>query len=387
MTRSSQAYVDAVVGSALAPSGPSDIRIAYTPMHGVGGAVVARVLAAAGFRDPAVVAAQARPDPDFPTVAFPNPEEPGAMDLLLDLARHEDADVAIANDPDADRLAVAVPAAGAPGGWRALSGDEIGAVLGDWLLERTSGPDRLVATTIVSSSLLRKLAGEHEVAYAETLTGFKWLARAALARPDLRPIYAYEEALGSCVGDVVRDKDGISAALAFAGLVAAEKAAGRTVLDRLADIAARHGHHLTRQLSIRYDGPGALDRARAVVDRLAASPPASIGGVAVIAVEDLRPGGVDGLPPSDVLRLRLDGGRVIVRPSGTEPKLKAYLEAVDPDEQRGPHPASSTPSPTPSLPIWALAIDAAGREQPAPSSSSARPFRTGGLRRRRGRGR
>jgi phosphomannomutase len=326
------AYVDTVVGSPLAPRGTTGIRIAYTPMHGVGAGVALRVFAAAGFAPPSVVAAQAEPDPDFPTVAFPNPEEPGAMDLLLDLARRDGADVAIANDPDADRLAVAVPSADVPGGWRALTGDEIGTLLGDWLLERTSGPDRLVATTIVSSSLLGKLAAEHGAEYVETLTGFKWLARAALARPHLRPIYGYEEALGSCVGDVVRDKDGISAALAFAGLVAAEQAQGRSVLDRLADIARRHGHHLTRQVSIRYDGAGALDRARAVVDRLAAAPPEEVGGVPVVGVDDLRPGGVDGLPPSDVVRLHLDGARLIVRPSGTEPKLKAYIEAVDPDD-------------------------------------------------------
>jgi phosphomannomutase len=332
------AYIDAVVGSALAPrigagGGDAGIRIAYTPMHGVGRDVAVRVLEAAGFAAPAVVPLQAEPDPDFPTVSFPNPEEPGAMDLLLALARDEGADVAIANDPDADRLAVAVPSADVPGGWRPLTGDEIGTALGDWLLESTSGSDRLVATTIVSSSLLGKLAAEHGIEYEETLTGFKWLARAALARPDLRPVYAYEEALGSCVGDVVRDKDGISAALAFAGLVAAEKAAGRSVLDRLADVARRHGHHLTRQLSIRYEGGDAIARAQAVVDRLAAAPPTEVGGLVVTAVEDLRPGGVGGLPPSDVVRLHLDGGRVIVRPSGTEPKLKAYIEIIDPDER------------------------------------------------------
>jgi phosphomannomutase len=331
-------YIDAVVGSPLAPrvgggAGDAGIRIAYTPMHGVGGDVAVRVLEVAGFAPPAVVPDQAEPDPDFPTVSFPNPEEPGAMDLLLALARETGADVAIANDPDADRLAVAVPSPDAPGGWRPLTGDEIGTLLGDWLLASTSGPDRLVATTIVSSSLLGKLAAEHGVVYEETLTGFKWLARAALARPDLRPVYAYEEALGSCVGDVVRDKDGISAALAFAGLVAAEKAAGRSVLDRLADVARRHGRHLTRQVSIRYEGGDALSRAQAVVDRLAASPPTEIGGVAVTEVEDLRPGGIGGLPPSDVVRLRLDGGRVIVRPSGTEPKLKAYIETVDRNEE------------------------------------------------------
>jgi phosphomannomutase len=325
------AYVDAVVGSPLAPAGATDARIAYTPMHGVGRDVALRVFEAGGFAPPGVVAAQSEPDPDFPTVAFPNPEEPGAMDLLLDLARREDADVAIANDPDADRLAVALPDPTIDGGWRALSGDEIGAVLGDWLLARTAGADRLVATTIVSSSLLGKLAAEHGVAYEETLTGFKWLARAALARPDLRAIYAYEEALGSCVGDTVRDKDGISAALAFAGLVAEERSVGRSVLDRLTDVYGRHGYHRTRQVSIRYEGADALDRARAVVDRLAATPPSSVGGVPVSGVDDLRPG-LDGLPPSEVIRFHLDGGRLIVRPSGTEPKLKAYVETVDADD-------------------------------------------------------
>ena len=203
-------------------------------------------------------------------------------------------------------------------------------LLGDWRLERDgSGPDRLVATTIVSSSLLGRLAAEHGVEYVETLTGFKWLARAALARPHLRPVYAYEEALGSCVGGVVRDKDGISAAMAFAELVAAERAAGRSVLDRLDDIYRRHGVHRTAQRSVRYDGADAIARASAVVDRLVAAPPSELAGRQVIAVDDLRPG-VGDLPPSDVVRLRFDGARVIVRPSGTEPKLKSYAEVVVP---------------------------------------------------------
>ncbi|MBA2281978.1 MAG: phospho-sugar mutase, partial [Acidimicrobiia bacterium] len=257
------AYVAAAAGLSVAPR-HRDVRLAYTALHGVGQAVALRVLEAAGFAAPAVVAEQAEPDPDFPTVAFPNPEEPGAMDRLVDLARDRDADLAIANDPDADRLAVAVPDPDAPGGWRALSGDEIGAALGDWRLEHDgTGPDRLVATTIVSSSLLGKLAAEHGVAYAETLTGFKWLARAGLARPDLHPVLAYEEALGCSVGRVVRDKDGMSAAMAFAELVAAEKAAGRTVQDRLDDVARRHGVHRTAQRSVRFDGPGALARSSA----------------------------------------------------------------------------------------------------------------------------
>jgi phosphomannomutase len=322
------AYVQAAVELSVADA--RGIRIAYTPLHGVGRDVLVRVLGAAGFPPIAVVPQQAEPDPDFPTVAFPNPEEPGAMDLLLDLAREEGADVAIANDPDADRFACAVPDPSAPGGWRALTGDEIGSLLGDWRLTHDgTGPDRLVATTIVSSSLLGKVADEHGVAYAETLTGFKWLARVTLANAHLRPVYAYEEALGSCVGGLVRDKDGISAAMAFAELVAHQRAQQGTVLERLDDLHRRHGVHRTAQRSVRYEGPDATDRARAVVDRLAAAPPTELGGRRVTAVDDLRAGSLE-LPPSDVIRLHLEGARVLVRPSGTEPKLKAYAEVVEP---------------------------------------------------------
>lgn len=252
------------------------------------------------------------------------------MDLLLDLARVEAADLAVANDPDGDRFACAVPDPDSPGGWRVLTGDEIGALLGDWRLTHDgTGRDRLVATTIVSSSLLGKLADEHQVAYAETLTGFKWLARVTLANTHLRPVYAYEEALGSCIGGLVRDKDGISAAMAFAEMAADQRAQQATVLDRLDDIHHRHGVHRTAQRSIRYDGPDATPRARTVVDRLADAPPASLGGRPVTAVDDLRVGSRE-LPPSDVLRLHLEGARVLVRPSGTEPKLKAYAEVVEP---------------------------------------------------------
>lgn len=252
------------------------------------------------------------------------------MDALLALARAEGADVAIANDPDADRFACAVPDPDAAGGWRPLTGDEIGSILGEWRLERDgAGPDRLVATTIVSSSLLGKVATEHGVAYVETLTGFKWLARAMLDRPSLRPVYAFEEALGSCVGELVKDKDGITAALAFAELVAHEKRRGRSVLDRLDDLHRRHGVHRTAQRSVRYEGPDALDRARRVVDELAANPPKQLADRRVVAVDDLRAGSPE-LPPSDVVRIYLEGARLLVRPSGTEPKLKAYLEVVEP---------------------------------------------------------
>lgn len=325
------ALVDAYVAGALAQvTAPlaRDVQIVYTPMHGVGRDVLADVLVRAGFDAPTVVPQQGEPDPDFPTVAFPNPEEPGALDLALALATAGSADVVLANDPDADRLAAALPDAAAPGGWRALSGDEIGIVLADWLLEHGTGPDRLVVTSVVSSSMLSRLAAARGVAFAETLTGFKWLARAALDRPDLRFVYGYEEALGSCVGTLVRDKDGITAALAFAELAAAEKRRGRTVLDRLDDLARELGVHATGQRSIGIEGADGLVRMAAAVDALAASPPTALAGVTVDQVEDLRLG--LRLPPTDGVVMRGDGVRLIVRPSGTEPKLKCYAEAVVP---------------------------------------------------------
>jgi phosphomannomutase len=309
-------------------TGPRDLGIVYTPLHGVGRDLVVEVLSRAGFPAPHVVPRQGAPDPDFPTVAFPNPEEPGALDLALAQAAAEGADLVVANDPDADRLAVAVPDPGAPGGWRPLSGDEIGVVLADWLLAGGSGDDRLVATTVVSSSMLARLATARGVHYAETLTGFKWIARAAIDRPGLRFVYGYEEALGSCVGTLVRDKDGITAALAFASLAAAEKARGRTVLDRLDDLARELGVHATRQRSLGVQGVDGLARMQAAVDALAASPPASLAGAAVTEVEDLRLG--RRLPPTDGIVLRGEGVRLVVRPSGTEPKLKCYAEAVVP---------------------------------------------------------
>jgi phosphomannomutase len=332
------AYVVAAVGSVpAAPASPAaDVRVVYTPLHGVGGQTVQAVFERAGLATPLVVPEQAEPDPDFPTVAFPNPEEPGALDLALALAAREHADVVVANDPDADRLAVAVPvptAEPASGGWRALTGDEVGVLLADWLLAQGDGPDRLVATSIVSSSMLSRLAAARGVAFAETLTGFKWIARAALDRPDLRFVYGYEEALGSCVGTLVRDKDGITAALAFVQLVADEKQRGRTVLDRLDDLARELGVHATGQRSIRVEGVDGLARMQAEVDVLAASPPATLAGAPVAEVVDLRLGA--GLPPTEGVVLRGGGLRLIVRPSGTEPKLKCYAEAVVPVSEGG----------------------------------------------------
>ncbi|MGI5323382.1 phospho-sugar mutase [Actinomadura nitritigenes] len=316
-------YLDALADLRLGDE--RGISIVYTPMHGVGRDVLLAAFGRAGFPAPAVVPEQAEPDPDFPTVAFPNPEEPGALDLSLALARDRDADLVIANDPDADRCAVAVPG---PGGWRALTGDEVGGLLAEHVLRHTTGDDRLVVTTIVSSSLLGAIAREHGVRSAESLTGFKWIMKAGGAGERL--VFGYEEALGYSVGDdrgvLVNDKDGIGAALAVAALAAEARRDGRTLLDLLDDQARRYGLHATSQLSVRVDDLSLITGAMA---RLRADPPAELGGRAVEAFDDLS-GGVDGLPPTDGLRFRLGGARVVIRPSGTEPKLKCYLEVVRP---------------------------------------------------------
>ncbi|HVV21671.1 MAG TPA: phospho-sugar mutase, partial [Pseudonocardiaceae bacterium] len=312
-----EAYLDRV---AAVPRGTArDIRIALTPMHGVGGATAVEALRRAGFTDVRVVRQQAVPDADFPTVAFPNPEEPGAADLLLALAADSGADLAIALDPDADRCAIGVPG---PDGWRMLRGDETGSLLGEYVLstlDRTVVTDPLVATTIVSSELLGAIARSRGARYAETLTGFKWLVRSGDGH-GTGLVFAYEEALGLCVDpDAVRDKDGISAAIAAADLVATAKAAGRTVPELLDALAVAHGVHLTEQIALRFEE---LPKIGALMTRLRGNPPTELAG-SPVTTEDL-------LPDADVYRLRGDGLRVVVRPSGTEPKLKAYLEIVAP---------------------------------------------------------
>jgi phosphomannomutase len=321
------AVVDAYVARALgvlAPGGARDLRVAYTPLHGVGGSLLLRLFARAGFPPPVVVAAQAEPDPDFPTVAYPNPEEPGALDLVLAEAAAHGADLVLAHDPDADRLGVAAPR---DGRWTPLDGNQIAALLADHLLARTTGPDRLVVRTLVSSSLLDRMAEAHGVHHAETLTGFRWVVRVGMAHPEWRWVLGFEEALGYSVDGYVRDKDGLTAALVVAELAADLRAEGRTVWDRLDDLARTHGHHLTASVGVRFSGPGAGRKAAARLAALRAAPPASLGGRAVRAVEDLADGGR--LPPADVVILHLDGGaRVALRPSGTEPKLKGYVEVV-----------------------------------------------------------
>ncbi|HET6529485.1 MAG TPA: phospho-sugar mutase, partial [Actinoplanes sp.] len=310
-----ETVVEAYVRSAAAvvSAGPRDLRVAYTPLHGVGGAVLTAAFVEAGFPAPAVVTEQAEPDPEFPTVAFPNPEEPGAMDRLLALATAEHADLAIANDPDADRCAVALPGSD---GWRPLTGDQLGVLLADQLIRR--GAAGTYATTIVSSTMLRALCTARGVPYRETLTGFKWIVRAA---EELA--YGYEEALGYCVAPgLVRDKDGITAALLVAELAAELKADGRTVADRLDELDVEFGVHHTGQLSVRVDDLAEIGRAMA---RVRKTPPATLLGEPV-SFEDLR-------PDNDILRLRTGSARVVIRPSGTEPKLKAYLEVVKPVAQ------------------------------------------------------
>lgn len=297
------------------------VRVGYTAMHGVGGSVLLRAFEACGLPRPLVVDEQQRPDPDFPTVAFPNPEEPGAMDMVIELGRRENLDVVIANDPDADRLGVAIPVTGTDG-WRLLRGDEIGWLLADHILRHSTGADRLVETTVVSSSLLGKMAIAHGVHYRETFTGFKWIADAAMKAEGLRLVFAYEQALGYLVADRPLDKDGLSAAVMIAEIAGLAAREGSSIADRLDRIADEHGRHVTAERSVKMEPSiGA-----AAVRALLASPPRSIGGRSVVEVRDY--------PEANLVRLWLDevagrGVRLQVRPSGTEPKVKLYGEGVE----------------------------------------------------------
>ncbi|MFE9024636.1 phospho-sugar mutase [Streptomyces sp. NPDC007808] len=316
------ARTDAVLG----PDTPRTARTVYTAMHGVGKDVLLAAFERAGFPAPALVTEQADPDPDFPTVAFPNPEEPGAMDLAFAKARETDPDLVIANDPDADRCAVAVKDGE---DWRMLRGDEVGALLAAHLVAR--GAQGTFAESIVSSSLLGRIAQKANLPYEETLTGFKWIARVDGLR------YGYEEALGYCVDpEGVRDKDGITAALLITELASVLKAEGRTLLDLLDDLAVEHGLHATDQLSVRVQDLTVIANA---MRRLREQPPTALAGLPITRAEDLTRG-TDTLPPTDGLRYTLEGARVIVRPSGTEPKLKCYLEVVVPVSAHADLPAA-----------------------------------------------
>ena len=318
------AVLDSYVARAvsLLGDGPREVSVVYTAMHGVGGEVFMRAVAAAGFPAPTKVAKQFDPDARFPTVNFPNPEEPGAMDLAIADARAQGADVIIANDPDADRCAVGIRTAD---DYRMLTGDEVGALLGWWIAERGRRDGRptrgVYAQSIVSGTLLERIAADAGFGYATTLTGFKWIAKV----PDLR--FGYEEALGYCCDpEAVKDKDGITASLLMLELVAALKAEGRGVQDVLDDLARGFGLYATSQLSVRVSDVALIADAMA---RLRSDPPTSLGGREVLSMDDLE-NGVDGLPPTDGLRFTMKGARVIIRPSGTEPKLKCYLQVVVP---------------------------------------------------------
>ncbi len=320
-----EAYVAATATVAPAPAGAAGMAWVYTAMHGVGYETLERILHTAGYPLPTVVAAQIEPDGRFPTVSFPNPEEPGAMDLAYETARAAGAEFILANDPDADRLAVAVPDSGAAGDWRRLTGNEIGLLLG-WRAAARATTGSL-ACSIVSSPGLQAIAEHHGLDFHATLTGFKWISRA----PDL--VYGFEEALGYLVNpETVRDKDGISAAVAMLGMIAEAREQGETLADLLRRFDETFGSFASGQVSIRVDDLALIGR---VMAALRAELPASVGDVAVQSVDDLLLVS-DGTPPSDVLRLWLaDGSRVIVRPSGTEPKLKVYLDV------RGDSPADA----------------------------------------------
>lgn len=342
-------YIQAVLALRRHPELPSDLGIVYTPLHGVGGKWVTTVLERAGFPEVHAVPEQVEPDPEFPTVRFPNPEEEGAMDLALDLARRVGAEIILANDPDADRLAVI--ARNQDGYYRPLTGNEIGVALAYYLL--TENPDAekpLVMTTIVSSSLLKKMASALYAGYAETLTGYKWIANTAI---DLRRkkgysfVFGYEEALGYTVGELVRDKDGVGAALVFADLAAFCASRGETVFDWIEAIYRRFGLHMNGAKSVTLPGSEGAHRIEKIMDGMRNSPPSEVGGIPVAARGDLLTGlrrdrrtGEEtplDFPESNVLFFELeDGSRILVRPSGTEPKIKFYFEVVQPIAENEP---------------------------------------------------
>jgi phosphomannomutase len=323
-------YVADVV--ALVPAGapPRDARIVYTPMHGVGRAITERALAASGFGEVHTVPEQAEPDGRFPTVAFPNPEEPGALDLAVGLADEVGAGLILANDPDADRLAACVPEGG---GWRTLTGNQIGQLLGDYLLAADGERGALVVSSIVSSPMLGSIAAGYGARHEQTLTGFKWISNAAmdLERDEgLRFVFGYEEALGYTVGPLVRDKDGIGAAVLFADMVSRLAAAGETVQDRLASLYREHGLWASTQRSIERPGTEGAAAIAAAMGSLRDRRPAALGGLDVVAVTDFRDGAGERprwLPAQALVEFDLGAaGRVLVRPSGTEPKLKIYVD-------------------------------------------------------------
>lgn len=317
-----ETHVDAYVqATSKLATNPGNLRVVYSAMHGVGTETLRKVFTHAGFPEPILVSEQADPDPDFPTVAFPNPEEPGAIDLSLKKAAEVSADLVIANDPDADRCAAAIM--DETGTWRMLRGDEVGALLGEYMAWKAPNKNAILANSIVSSSILSKIARHHNLQFTETLTGFKWLAKI----PDLW--FGYEEALGYAVDTKsVNDKDGISAALVLTQLATDLHSENRTLNDLLQEIWQRHGYHGTKQISVRTTSVAQID---AILSRFRDNTPTSIGRFKVSQFDDLEKP-TDALPPTNGVRIYLAGNnRVIVRPSGTEPKIKCYIEVVSKD--------------------------------------------------------
>lgn len=318
-------YLQFVPSVALVPRSQLagvDVTVAYTALHGVGGDVVRSVLESHGGLRLVVVESQQKPDGTFPGVSFPNPEEPGAMDAVIELGRRVDADVALANDPDADRLGVAIPTS--DGSWRRLAGDEIGWLFADHVLAHTSGSDRLIVSTLVSSSLVGRMAREAGVHFEESYTGFKWIADVARRFPDERLVFAYEQALGYLVGGDPLDKDGIGAALVMVEIARLAESEGTTIEGRLDDIARRFGRYRTSEISI----PMSPDEGARVVAAFRTSPPSDVVGRSISSIEDH--------PEASLVRVHLAGPnsvRVQIRPSGTEPKVKLYGEAIDLDPE------------------------------------------------------
>jgi phosphomannomutase len=310
---------------------PRDLTIVYTPLHGVAGELIGQAFALAGFDGLHVEPSQAEPDGSFPTVTFPNPEEPGALDAALELARELDADLLVANDPDGDRLAVAVP--DGEGGWLPLSGNRIGVLLGSYLLDRSDASRPLGVRSVVSTPMFDEVCAARGARFEATLTGFKWIARAAreLEVSDQRTfVFGFEEALGSTVGSVVRDKDGIGAAVAFAEMVALLRSEGRTVLGRIRELSEQHGAWVSHQVSVTRPGAAGQQEIAAAMAVLSERTPETLGGLAVTATTDYRTGAEDRPPwlgATDLVELTLEGGgRAMIRPSGTEPKCKVYVD-------------------------------------------------------------